>query len=315
VLTAIRSERPDVVEVHSPYLAMASALLAPRRHFTVRTFLWHADFIDTYLRPVLERHVPSRVASGLLSPAWAVVREFTSRCDGTIVASEQQFAKLRRAGVPRLHRIPFGVDRAAFHPGAASAGARPGIPGASRRAVTLVAAGRLSLEKRFDVVIDAFRRLRGEMEAVLLLLGDGPERPALEARAADLDVRFLGFERDRRRLAALLASADLFLHGCPHETFGLAVAEARACGVPVVVPDQGAAAEGVDPSCGAVYRSGDPEACAAAARRLLAGDRAALRARARAAGAEVFSVEQHFDALLALYARLLDERRRRQPVA
>src|SRR3990172_3800705 len=82
VLKAIRAEQPDVLEVHSPYLAAAAALLASRRHFAIRTFFWHADFIDTYLRPVLEQHLPSAIASGVLSPVWVLVRELASRCDG-----------------------------------------------------------------------------------------------------------------------------------------------------------------------------------------------------------------------------------------
>jgi len=316
VLKAIRAEQPDVLEVHSPYLAAAAALLASRRHFAIRTFFWHADFIDTYLRPVLEQHLPSAIASGVLSPVWVLVRELASRCDGTMVASSQQFAKLRRMNVPRLHKVPFGVDKSVFRPDAADARTRQEFLGeASSESVLFVAAGRFSYEKRFDVVIDAFRRLQSGRKAVLLLLGDGPERSSLEARAAGLDVRFLGFEKDRGKLAAIFASSDAFLHGCPYETFGLTVAEARSCGLPVVVPDEGASGEGIDLACGEVYRSGSSEACAAAAARLLSGDGAALRSRARAASAAVFSVEQHLERLLEVYAQLLDDRRRRDRVA
>ena len=75
---------------------------------------------------------------------------------------------------------------------------------------------------------------------MLVLYGDGPERARLEARAPH-GVRFAGFEQDRDRLAAALASADVLVHGCPYETFGLGVAEAVACGLPVVVPDAGGA--------------------------------------------------------------------------
>ena len=53
-------------------------------------------------------------------------------------------------------------------------------------------------------------------------------------------VRFTGFEKRREALASALASADVLVHGCPFETFGLGVAEAVACGLPVVAPDEGA---------------------------------------------------------------------------
>ena len=101
--------------------------------------------------------------------------------------------------------------------------------------------------------------------------------------------------------------ADVLVHGCPVETFGLGVAEAVACGLPVVVPDRGGAAESVDPSCSEAYAAGDAGACAAAIERILARDPAELRARARDAAARVTTVETHFRRVVAVYERLLAE--------
>src|SRR5262249_24509543 len=82
---------------------------------------------------------------------------------------------------------------------------------------------------RTEVIIEAFRKLRARRDAVLLIYGDGPERARLEASARDLpDVIFLGFERDREKLARALASSDALVHAGPFETFGLVVAEAAA---------------------------------------------------------------------------------------
>jgi alpha-1,6-mannosyltransferase len=122
-------------------------------------------------------------------------------------------------------------------------------------------------------------------------------------------VRFPGFEPDRARLAERLGAADLLLHGCPYETYGLGVAEAVACGLPVVVPDAGGAADSVDPASGETYRSLDAEACAAAAERLLARDRGQLRASALDAADRVPTMEQHFGAVLGTYDELLSEAR------
>jgi alpha-1,6-mannosyltransferase len=118
-------------------------------------------------------------------------------------------------------------------------------------------------------------------------------------------VRFAGFEVDRARLASALASADALVHGCPYETYGLGIAEAVACGVPVVVPDRGGAAERADPSCGEHYASLDVHACAEAIRRLLERDAGELRQRALEAAARVPTLEQHFGRVVEVYDDLL----------
>jgi alpha-1,6-mannosyltransferase len=136
-----------------------------------------------------------------------------------------------------------------------------------------------------------------------VLYGDGPERARLE-RAAPPGVQFAGFESDRTRLATALASADVLVHGGPYETFGLGIAEAVACGLPVVVPDLGGAVQSVDPTTGETYRSLDPGACAAAIDRVLSRPQDDLRARALEATGRVLTAEQHFDTILSTYEEL-----------
>jgi alpha-1,6-mannosyltransferase len=304
----VRREKPDVLEVHSPYLAMAAALSVPRADFGVRTFFWHADFIDTYLRVMLERRVSSRVADVTLAPLWRGVRAMASQCDATIVAGRWQRDKLEAHGVPNVELVPFGVERSVFRPEARSEERRRELVDA--RAKLFVGVGRFAVEKRWDVVLDAFIAVRARgVDATLVLFGDGPERAAMEARVAGRgDVKFMGFVTDRAPLASAFASADLLLHGCPYETFGLGVAEAMACALPVVVPDEGGACESVDLSCGATYRALDAEACAAAIEGMLRRAPADLRAKALDVAKRVTSVEAHFDGVIAIYERLLVSR-------
>jgi L-malate glycosyltransferase len=94
--------------------------------------------------------------------------------------------------------------------------------------------------KRVHAVLDVFQRVRREVPARLLLIGDGPERPAIEARARDHgladDVVFVGEEHDPVRW---LSVADLFLLPSAQESFGLAALEAMACDVPVIASKVG----------------------------------------------------------------------------
>ena len=98
-----------------------------------------------------------------------------------------------------------------------------------------------------------------------------------------------------------MASADAFIHGSSAEPFGLVAYEARASGLPMIVPDEGGAFEASDPSFAETYRAKDADACAAAIERLFARDPVALREAARAGAAGVRSDEEHADALIAHY--------------
>jgi alpha-1,6-mannosyltransferase len=293
----LRAESPDVLEVHSPYLATGAVLAAGRGASRVRTAFWHADHIGTYLEPWLGKN--------LSRPLFWAVRPLLAPFDATFVGGLAQARKLRAIGVQNVEHVPFGVDGGTFHPQARTEAERRRLLGdAPPGSALLVGVGRFAFEKRWDVVIDAFARVRARRPAVLVLFGDGPERAKIERRAPP-GVHFAGFQTDRARLAAALASADALIHGCARETFGLSVAEAVACGLPVVVPDAGGAPESADPSCSQLYAREDPDACAAAILRLLAQDPGDLRARAIKASGRVPTAAAHIQQVLSLYDALL----------
>ena len=328
IAAIVARERPDVLELHSPYLAALGVLRAKRSHYGVRTFQWHSDFIDTYagvLEGRLARDLPmlgagtwSRAVGGATRPLWGVVRSIAKRCDATLVAADWQVAKLAAHGVPRVVRVPFGIERDVFRPDARSYETRRELLALAahdtrdENALILVGVGRFAIEKRWDVVIDAFLRLRErspERDMILVLLGDGPERERMKTRAAGSpDIAMPGFVKDRARLARMLASADALVHGCPFETFGLSIAEAMSCGLPTVVPDEGGAAEMHAPGAGERYRSLDVEACARAIVRLrdrLAKDADAVRSAAADVAGRLPNVIEQFAGQVALYDELL----------
>jgi alpha-1,6-mannosyltransferase len=209
--------------------------------------------------------------------------------------------------------LPFGVDKLLFRPEAADekfrqdalsrAGMRTSVP-------VIAAMGRFAVEKQWQVLLRAFLTFRERNDGVLVAFGDGPER----ARLAKLvehrrDVQFMGFERDKKRLASALAAADLFVHACPFETFGLSVAQATACGLPLVVPDEGGAAEQADDTHAERFRTGDPLACAAAIERVLARDAHSRRAHARRAGSALPDVRDQIQKTVDIYRELLQPQR------
>ncbi len=307
----IDRERPDIVEASSPYVA---ALVATRvRQVRVRSLVVHSDFIDTYARPVLQGAFGPRIADVALSPPWAMLRAATARFDVTVCSGRWLADKLEAHGCARVSCVPFGIRHAEFSPSLRDETLRASLLGAlaAQPDATLVAVvGRLAVEKRVPLVFRAMAELRRTRPLAIVVLGDGPERPRLEALARELNlpVRFEGFVTDRPRFAKTLASADVLVHGCACETFGFSVAEALASGVPVVVPDAGGAREFADEGAAERYEPlGDAVAVSVATARLLRRPRAPMVAAAVAAAARVPPAESHFGALFARYESLLAE--------
>ncbi|HET6482633.1 MAG TPA: glycosyltransferase [Actinoplanes sp.] len=151
----------------------------------------------------------------------------------TVAVSTVIAERLRRWGVPdkRLAVIPKALDPEEFRFDPrlrTEARARLHIPAATP---VIGALGRLEPRKRFDVLIRAVREVPG---AVLLLVGDGPARHALETLAAIEGVadrvHFAGPVRHSREM---LCAMDIFASPA-RETFGLAVLEAIAAGLPAL---------------------------------------------------------------------------------
>lgn len=94
--------------------------------------------------------------------------------------------------------------------------------------------------KRIDDIIKVFAKLKTIIPSKLLLVGDGPERAAMEQLSRDLglgeDVRFVG---KLDAIEEVLSVADLFLMPSEKESFGLAALEAMACEVPVISTNTG----------------------------------------------------------------------------
>ena len=119
--------------------------------------------------------------------------------------------------------------------------------------------------KRVRDVVRIFAKVAAETPSVLVMVGDGPERPAAEDEARALGVTnsvfFLG---KIETVAPLLASADVFLLPTSSESFGLSAPEAMASGVPVVGSDSGGLPEVVTNGVtGLLYPVGDVDSMAA----------------------------------------------------
>ncbi|SER43599.1 N-acetyl-alpha-D-glucosaminyl L-malate synthase BshA [Salipaludibacillus aurantiacus] len=125
--------------------------------------------------------------------------------------------------------------------------------------------------KRVQDVVKTFDIIRRQKDAVLLLIGEGPELPVICDLVNELGlkehVRFLG---NQKRVADLLSMSDLKLLLSEKESFGLVILEAMACGVPVIGTDIGGIPEVIEHGkSGYISRLGDLEEAAGYAVHLL----------------------------------------------
>ncbi|QOY61978.1 glycosyltransferase [Lysobacter sp. H21R4] len=160
------------------------------------------------------------------------------RFDALVVVAAGQIASLRAAGVParRIHHIDNGIDLPdtdPLHAAGTRLAARSEL-GIDDRTFLFAAVGRLSPEKNLSMLLDAFASTPAD-RAQLLLIGDGPERAALQARIGALGlasrVRLLGVRQDMQRLYPAL---DCLVLPSLTEGMPLVVLEAMAHGVPVI---------------------------------------------------------------------------------
>jgi N-acetyl-alpha-D-glucosaminyl L-malate synthase BshA len=245
----------------------------------------------------------------------AAVRHIVSASDALSAPSswlrDQAVAQLSLEQRP-IEVIPNFVDPAVFRPRHGDLRALfPQLPGwddPAQRPRVLWHGSSFRPLKRVGDAVRALALVQQRREAALVLVGDGPERPAVEGLAAELGiadrVRWLG---PLAHFAELLARADLFLLPSESESFGLAALEALACGVPVLASAVGGVPEVVrHGTTGWLVPPSDPAALADAALELL-DDEPRRSAMAEAARADVlarFSPDPAID----LYERLLGAR-------
>jgi len=243
----LRRFAPDVVHVHepiSPSTSMFATLSSPAP--VVATF--HAGS---------ERKLAVTLAAPLLRLIW-------SRLDVIIGVSRAALELGARPYLESARVIPNGVDVELF---------RDAPPATLPPGRKLLFVNRLDPRKGFSVGVEAFRTLGAQMSDLLLVVaGDGPERPAVDALPGDLRSRVLMLGAvPHEDLPPYHAAADVFIGPARGgESFGIVLIEAMSAGLPIVATDIDGWREvvrtGVD---GLLVPPNDPAALAAGVRRVL----------------------------------------------
>lgn len=290
--------RPDIIESMCPWI-LPWVAIRHRRAFPETALVagYHTDFPDAQVH---------RVARDLMGEHLGRFFRFLSCCYGEITFRE--FDKVYTVGqstLPILERmkvsaevLPLGVDTGVFHPAKADRAAFRREIGLDPTGPLLVYAGRIDNEKAADVLVEMAQRLPRDLDAALVMIGDGKLMDELKARAAGYPVVFMGFIDDREKLARAMASSDIYVSAMPTETFGVSIIEAQASGLPVVGVAGGEMQARVPVGTGVLGPVGDAAAMAANVAALWAGDWRAAGKAARAHVEARYTWPATFDKLL-----------------
>jgi L-malate glycosyltransferase len=297
MVETVRKERLDILHVHyaipHAYAAfMARQILADQGiHIPVVTTLHGTDIT---LVGQLPAYKPAVCFSINHSSAVTAVSE--SLRQETI----QQFNIVRDITV-----VPNFVDMKRYGRGDAAARLRIAQPDEA----ILCHVSNFRKVKRVLDVISIFAEVHQTRASKMVMVGDGPERPAAEALAIQLGVQdevlFLGKTSDVERI---LGISDLFLLPSETESFGLAALEAMASGVPVIASRAGGLPEVVDHGRnGYLEPVGDIQAMAERAKYILSNTSThAMFSNQALEAAQKFSMEHIGQTYLNLYQQLID---------
>ena len=235
----------------------------------------------------------------------AVFRELAGKSVRIVAVSEAVAYTVRLAGIraEQIVVVPNGVDLSRFDLSIDALQSR-GEYGLPTDASVLLAVGRLSQEKGFDVLIAAFALLSPQHSQVrLCIVGDGPQAEALKRQAAPLGdrIRFLG---PIAAAASLFAAADVVVVPSRQEGQGIVPLEAMAAGKPVVASRVGGLMETiVEGETGLLVPAGDAQALAGAIEALLNApiQRADLGAAGRRRVEQEYVLQTQIQKIEAIY--------------
>ena len=251
-------QKLDLVHVHYAVPHAASAILA-------RTLLGRdAPAVVTSLHGTDVTRVGA-------DPAYrSIVGAAVAASDGVVVPTDylrrEAYRYLMLPDSVAIETVPNFVDTARFAPAAQRNRAcfEPLFGGAVDGPVLMHVSNFRSVKRPGDLV-DVLVRVRRELPARLVLVGEGPERIDVERRVRALGLQdYVAFLGKRADFAELLRHADAFVLPSESESFGVAAAEALACGVPVFAYRVGGLPEVVAEQVGRLVEPFDVDALARA---------------------------------------------------
>lgn len=227
----LRAFRPDIIHLASPFVLGAAGAFSARQLRIPAIAVYQTDVAGFATKYQL---------SALAFGVWEWLRTIHNACQMTLAPSSLTIAALEKHNIKNVRHWGRGVDAKRFHPSNRSDSLRATWdPTGKKRIVGFV--GRLAAEKG----VHRLSALNDREDIQLVIVGDGPERPLLEAQ---LPTAVFTGALGGKKLAQAYASLDIFVHAGEFETFCQAIQEAQASGVPTIGPNAGGPVDLIDAS-------------------------------------------------------------------
>ncbi|MCA1653615.1 MAG: glycosyltransferase [Sphingomicrobium sp.] len=298
---ALDAWRPDFIEASSPW--SSATKVAEWQGHAPRSLVMHADPLSSYAYRWLGPLASQARIDRLFDRFWKHLRELDKAFDIVVSPGASLTRRLQAGGLKKVRSVPLGVEPGIFHPRRARSELRQELLDRLMLpddGLILIGIGRFSAEKRWPMVVRAAASAARRRPVGLLLIGAGKQEEKIAKEAGfSSHIEISPPVRSRAELASLLASSDAFVHGCESETFCLVASEARASGLPIIVPDRGGAFDQLGAGAGLAYRAGNATALRDAIVRLY-DTPDAFTGRVRAA-AGVRTMDEHFVDLMERY--------------
>lgn len=261
--------KPEVIHTHHPFLLGQTAARRADELSVPLVFTFHTQYTEyTHYFPLPQEAIQEFLKDTIKN--W--LKDYMKRCQHIVIPTESMKEILvNNYGLREFYTvIPTGINLEPYrHADGKALRSREGWQDDK----VLISTGRLAPEKNLPVLLQSVQKVYCEHPDIrMVILGDGPEKSALQELAAELGiaerVTFTGavpFED----IPAYLKAADLFIFASVTETQGLVTLEAMAAGLPVVAVEASGTRDTVENGKQGFLVPNDPDALGKAINRLL----------------------------------------------
>ncbi|MFA5098901.1 MAG: glycosyltransferase [Candidatus Paceibacterota bacterium] len=308
-LPYLRKFKPDVIHVHTPLLVGTEGLFTAKI-LKVPFIGTHHTFYDHYLKHVKLDY------DWMKKLSWKLTAGFYNRCDFVITPSDEMLKDLKKSGLKsEVVLLRNSIDIESFNPVSSKKEKEKIKKSLGIKGKSICYIGRVSYEKSIDQIIRAFVIMLKKMpDLTLVIAGGGPEEEKLKKLAKELGVKekviFTGpynytFKGD---IVKIIQANDLYMTACKNEVMPLAILEAMATGLPLVVVKEKGLSEPslmVDGKNGFFAKTDDPKDMAEKALKILSNSRLAAKfGKESRAKAEEYSNEKITNKLIDFYEKI-----------
>ncbi len=262
----IRKVKPDIVHTHTAKAGAIGRLAAKMAGVPIVLHTFHGH--------VFEGYFSQRKTKFFVNVERGLAKGTTKLLAISNAQRNDLVDKYRIAPDHKVSVVPLGLALERFRAlQPKQQGSLRQELGLSDKAQLIGTVGRLVPIKRFDLLIEAFKELsQRNADAHLVIVGDGEEKPALEALAQDNPrIHFTGLRRD---LENIYPQLDVFALTSDNEGTPVAVIEALTSGLKVVATDVGGVQDIMDPGMGEIVPPGQVGQISQALERQLSGQEA-----------------------------------------